>query len=68
MGFWLPGIVNAKRSLNHVPASKTLDIPKGYFVVYVGGSQKKRSVIPISWVESQSSAVQTPSLISLRIK
>ncbi|BBH09285.1 hypothetical protein Prudu_021737 [Prunus dulcis] len=30
--------------------SKTLDIPKGYFAVYVGESQKKRFVIPISYL------------------
>ncbi|CAL2278334.1 unnamed protein product [Prunus armeniaca] len=50
MGFWLPGIVNAKRSLSHIAASKTLDIPKGCFAVYVGESQKKRFVIPISYL------------------
>ncbi|BBN70405.1 hypothetical protein Prudu_1468S001200 [Prunus dulcis] len=47
--FRLPGIFNTKRSLNHVPASNTLDIPQGYFAMYVGGSQKKQYVIPISY-------------------
>ncbi|CAL9021635.1 unnamed protein product [Prunus brigantina] len=57
MGFWLPGIVNAKRSLirslsssSQTADSKTLDIPKGYFAVYVGESQKKRFLIPISYL------------------
>ncbi|CAL8175728.1 unnamed protein product [Prunus armeniaca] len=50
MGFRLPGIVNAKRSLSHIAASNTLDIPKGCFAVYVGESQKKRFVIPISYL------------------
>ncbi|KAL6269948.1 hypothetical protein ACE6H2_026859 [Prunus campanulata] len=56
MGFRLPGIVNAKRSLirsrstsNQTAESKT-DIPKGYFAVYVGESQKKRFVIPVSYL------------------
>ncbi|KAI5313970.1 hypothetical protein L3X38_043146 [Prunus dulcis] len=56
MGFRLPGIVNAKRSLirsrstsNRTAESKT-DIPKGYFAVYVGESQKKRFVIPVSYL------------------
>ncbi|CAN6555306.1 unnamed protein product [Malus baccata var. baccata] len=56
MGFQLPGIVSAKRSLvrslsnSKQTASKTLDIPKGYFAVYVGERQKKRFVIPISYL------------------
>ncbi|KAL6269942.1 hypothetical protein ACE6H2_026853 [Prunus campanulata] len=57
MGFRLPGIVNAKRSLirslsssSQTADSKTLDIPKGYFAVYVGESQKKRFLIPISYL------------------
>ncbi|XP_021801300.1 auxin-induced protein 15A-like [Prunus avium] len=48
MGFRLPGTVNTKRSLNQAAASKTLS--KGYFAVYVGESQKKRFVIPISYL------------------
>ncbi|PRQ18870.1 putative small auxin-up RNA [Rosa chinensis] len=40
MGFRLPRITN----------TKTTEIPKGYFVVYVGESQKKRFVVPISYL------------------
>ncbi|XP_034229438.1 indole-3-acetic acid-induced protein ARG7-like [Prunus dulcis] len=50
MGFWIPGIVNAKKSLNHSASSKTLEIPKGHFEVYVGKNQKKRFVIPVSYL------------------
>ncbi|KAL6218408.1 hypothetical protein ACLB2K_011622 [Fragaria x ananassa] len=51
MGFRLPGIAIAKKSLaRSLSASKSLDIPKGYFAVYVGKSQKKRFVIPISYL------------------
>ncbi|KAL6218410.1 hypothetical protein ACLB2K_011624 [Fragaria x ananassa] len=51
MGFRLPGIANAKKSLTRsLSATKSLDIPKGYFAVYVGKSQKKRFVIPISYL------------------
>ncbi|KAI5313955.1 hypothetical protein L3X38_043131 [Prunus dulcis] len=50
MGFWIPGIVNAKKSLNHSASSKALEIPKGHFEVYVGKNQKKRFVIPVSYL------------------
>ena len=55
MGFRLPAIANAKRSLTRSlsgsRSSKSLDIlPKGHFVVYVGESQKKRFVIPLSYL------------------
>ncbi|XP_021822897.1 auxin-induced protein 15A-like [Prunus avium] len=44
------GIVNSMKGLNKAATSKTLDIPKGYFAVYVGESQKKRFVVPISYL------------------
>ncbi|ONH90872.1 hypothetical protein PRUPE_8G079400 [Prunus persica] len=50
MGFRFPGIVNAKKSLKHSASSKTLEIPKGHFAVYVGKNQKKRFVIPVSYL------------------
>ncbi|KAB2635452.1 indole-3-acetic acid-induced protein ARG7-like [Pyrus ussuriensis x Pyrus communis] len=57
MGFRLPGIFTTKKSLirclsssNQTADSKTVDIPKGYFAVYVGESWKKRFVIPISYL------------------
>ena len=56
MGFRLPSIINAKQTLGWSPttarqaASKAIDVPKGYFAVYVGESQKKRFVIPISYL------------------
>ncbi|KAL6198735.1 hypothetical protein ACLB2K_028524 [Fragaria x ananassa] len=60
MGFRLPRISIPKRSLirslsnGNQTAPKTLDIPKGYFAVYVGESQKKRFVIPISYLNQPS--------------
>ncbi|XP_004300228.1 PREDICTED: auxin-induced protein 15A-like [Fragaria vesca subsp. vesca] len=60
MGFRLPKISSPKRILirslsnGNQTASKTLDIPKGYLAVYVGESQKKRFVIPISYLNQPS--------------
>ncbi|KAK9942801.1 hypothetical protein M0R45_008449 [Rubus argutus] len=54
MGFRLPGMVSAKksltRSLSASNTSKSLHIPKGYFAVYVGETRKKRFVIPLSYL------------------
>ncbi|XP_038706679.1 auxin-induced protein X15-like [Tripterygium wilfordii] len=60
MGFRLPGIVQAKKALRHLPstanqaATDTIDAPKGYFAVYVGENQKKRFVIPVSYLNQPS--------------
>ncbi|XP_031285054.1 auxin-induced protein 15A-like [Pistacia vera] len=54
MAICLPGILPAKQVLrrsnlvsNHSPS---VDLPKGYLAVYVGARQKKRFVIPISFL------------------
>ncbi|KAF5755577.1 putative small auxin-up RNA [Helianthus annuus] len=53
MAIRLPRIIQArqilKRSLSNggsTPAS--MDIPKGYFAIYVGEQEKKRFVVPVS--------------------
>ncbi|KAB2635451.1 auxin-induced protein 15A-like [Pyrus ussuriensis x Pyrus communis] len=49
MGFRFPGIVLVHAKKNQV-SSKSLDVPKGYLAIYVGESQKKRFVIPVSYL------------------
>lgn len=55
MAIRMPRITNAKnilrRSLSGNRAlSAALDVPKGYLAVYVGEQEKKRFVIPISFL------------------
>ncbi|KAL5788769.1 hypothetical protein ACOSP7_005718 [Xanthoceras sorbifolium] len=56
MGFHLPRIVQAKKffqqsSFTASQSSKiSADVPKGHFAVYVGKSQRKRFVIPVSFL------------------
>lgn len=49
MGFRLPGIRRSSFAVTKA-ASKAVEVPKGYLAVYVGESQKKRFVIPISYL------------------
>ncbi|CAM8941742.1 unnamed protein product [Rhodiola kirilowii] len=53
MGYRFSGIVQAKkilrRSLSGSRQASAADVPKGYFAVYVGESQK-RMVIPVSYL------------------
>ncbi|XP_068324762.1 auxin-induced protein 15A-like [Pyrus communis] len=51
MGFRLPGILHAKKSQ---VSSKSLDVPKGYLAIHVGESQKKRFIIPVSYLNQPS--------------
>uniref|UniRef100_A0A7N2N095 Uncharacterized protein n=1 Tax=Quercus lobata TaxID=97700 RepID=A0A7N2N095_QUELO len=56
MGFRLPGIIHAMQTLQRSSttasqaALKAIDVPKGYFAVSIGETQKKRFVVPISYL------------------
>ena len=54
MGFQLPRIVNAKSSLKRTLSSEFKVVPKGHFAVYVGEAEKKRFVVPISFLKHPS--------------
>ncbi|TYI46495.1 hypothetical protein E1A91_D13G111000v1, partial [Gossypium mustelinum] len=55
IGFSLPRIVNAKPSLKRtLSSSETIVIPKGHFPVYVREVEKKRFVVPISFLKHPS--------------
>ncbi|XVE48936.1 hypothetical protein DITRI_Ditri01bG0042000 [Diplodiscus trichospermus] len=55
MGFRLPRMVNAKPSLKQtLSSSETTVVSKGHFAVYVGEAEKKRFVVPISFLKYPS--------------
>ncbi|KAL5856025.1 hypothetical protein ACOSQ3_005860 [Xanthoceras sorbifolium] len=59
MGFRLPRIVQAKKllrqsSFNASQSSTTATVPKGHLAVYVGESQRKRFLIPVSFLNHTS--------------
>ncbi|KAL4572934.1 hypothetical protein LXL04_019722 [Taraxacum kok-saghyz] len=52
MGIRMPRIIQTKqilqRTLSNGTHTSKMDVPKGYFAVYVGEQAKKRFVIPVS--------------------
>ncbi|KAM7470854.1 hypothetical protein LguiA_009037 [Lonicera macranthoides] len=54
MAIRMPRIVHAKQILRRSSVAAAVDVPKGYFVVYVGEQEKKRFVIPISFLNQPS--------------
>ncbi|KAF5185707.1 Auxin-responsive protein saur21 [Thalictrum thalictroides] len=55
MAIRLPGIPHIKRSLRRSLSNKENSVvPRGHIAVYVGESQKKRFVIPLSYLNHPS--------------
>ncbi|KAJ4716676.1 Auxin-responsive protein [Melia azedarach] len=58
MGFRLPGVILAKQRRSVITenkaASAASDVPKGFLAVYVGESQKKRILVPVSYLNQPS--------------
>lgn len=52
MAIRFPRIPHARQVLR--PAAKGSDVPKGYFAAYIGEDQKKRYVLPISYLKNPS--------------
>ncbi|PIA56043.1 hypothetical protein AQUCO_00700405v1 [Aquilegia coerulea] len=51
MAIRLPGIPKIKKGLRRsLSNSETASVPKGHVAVYVGENQKKRFVVPISYL------------------
>ncbi|KAM7470859.1 hypothetical protein LguiA_009042 [Lonicera macranthoides] len=55
MGIRLPGIVHTKQIVRWVFSNPTAtNVPKGHFAVYVGETEMKRHVIPLSYLNHPS--------------
>ena len=56
MAFGLAGIVHGKKALRRTLSSlkeaamKSKTVPKGYIAIYVGEEEKKRYVVPVSYL------------------
>ncbi|XP_059647553.1 auxin-induced protein X10A-like [Cornus florida] len=56
MGIRLPGVIQAKQILRQSlltassAASNAINVPKGYLAVYVGESQKRQFLVPVSYL------------------
>ncbi|KAM7470895.1 hypothetical protein LguiA_009078 [Lonicera macranthoides] len=54
MAIRMPRIIHPKQILRRSSFATGLDVPKGYLAVYVGQQEKKRFVIPISFLNQTS--------------
>ncbi|KAL1324259.1 hypothetical protein HN51_034414 [Arachis hypogaea] len=54
MAIRLPSVLSAKHILRRQASATSMEVPKGYFAVYVGEGEKKRFVIPVSVLNQPS--------------
>ena len=54
MALLLPGILHAKQILRRSVSGLAKNVRKGHIAVYVGEEQKKRFVVPISYLNEPS--------------
>ncbi|XP_057506658.1 auxin-induced protein X10A-like [Actinidia eriantha] len=60
MAIRMPRIIHAKQILRRASSaankalSATVDVPRGYFAVYVGESEMKRFIVPVSYLNQPS--------------
>ncbi|KAK9078182.1 hypothetical protein SSX86_002239 [Deinandra increscens subsp. villosa] len=59
MAIFLPRMIQAKQILrrsfsNGRSTSTSMNIPKGYFAVYIGEEEKRRFVVPVSLLSQQA--------------
>ena len=54
MALLLAGVLHAKQIIRRSVSGLAKNVPKGYISVYVGEEQKKRFVVPISYLNQPS--------------
>ena len=54
MGIRLLRVFHAKQILRRVLSTAVADVPKGHFAVYVGETERKRFVVPVSYLKHPS--------------
>ncbi|XP_050233802.1 auxin-responsive protein SAUR21-like [Mercurialis annua] len=54
MGFLANKVLRRSLSGSSKASSSSVDVPKGYIAVYVGEDQKKRFLVPISYLNEPS--------------
>ena len=54
MALLLPGVLHAKQIIRRSVSGLAKNVPKGHISVYVGEEQKKRFVVPISYLNQPS--------------
>ncbi|KDP27610.1 hypothetical protein JCGZ_19615 [Jatropha curcas] len=54
MAIRLPSVLRTSTVASRKSASRSFDVPKGFIAVYVGETEKKRYIVPISYLNHPS--------------